>query len=115
MCATGNLALREDDFVEISNGAYIASVTSSDDELELGALDGLYERTPAEEHITRYARTGHYFYVLADGNAVNFLELEEETGISWHGAVAQVGHDVIPVDIDLHTIPASPAKGEPEH
>ncbi|GAA4638655.1 hypothetical protein GCM10023196_097260 [Actinoallomurus vinaceus] len=42
-------------------------------------------------------------------------ELEEETGISWHDAVAQSGHDVTPVDIDLHTIPANPAKSEPEH
>jgi adenosylhomocysteinase len=73
VCATGNLALKEDDFAQVANGVYIASVTSSDDELELAALDGLYERTPSGEHITRYARTGHYFYVLADGNAVNFL------------------------------------------
>ncbi|MCO6010902.1 adenosylhomocysteinase [Actinoallomurus purpureus] len=73
VCATGNMALREDDFARIANGAYIASVTSSDDELELGALEGLYERTSTEEHITRYARTGHYFYMLAGGNAVNFL------------------------------------------
>ncbi|TDB80995.1 adenosylhomocysteinase [Actinomadura sp. KC216] len=73
VCATGNLALKEDDFARVANGAYIASVTSSDDELELEALDGLYERTPSGPHVTRYARTGHYFYVLADGNAVNFL------------------------------------------
>ncbi|MCO5969609.1 NAD(P)-binding domain-containing protein [Actinoallomurus soli] len=57
VCATGNLALREDDFAKISNGAYIA----------------------------------------------------------WQDAVAQPGHDITPVDIDLHTIPANPAKGEPEH
>ncbi|MGH3620839.1 MAG: NAD(P)-binding domain-containing protein [Sciscionella sp.] len=73
VCGTGNLALKEEDFAAVANGAYIASVTSSDDELELDALDGLYGRTPAGDHITRYARTGHYFYVLADGNAVNFL------------------------------------------
>lgn len=73
MCATGNMALREEDFGRVANGAYIASVTSSDDELELSALAGLYERTRVEEHVTRYCRTGHYFYVLADGNAVNFL------------------------------------------
>jgi 8-oxo-dGTP pyrophosphatase MutT (NUDIX family) len=42
-------------------------------------------------------------------------ELEEETGISWHGAVTPPGHDVTPVDIDVHTIPANPARGEPEH
>lgn len=73
VCATGNMALREEDFGRITNGAYIASVTSSDDELELAALDGLYERTQVEQHVTRYARTGHYFYILANGNAVNFL------------------------------------------
>lgn len=42
-------------------------------------------------------------------------ELKEETGISWHDAVAQHGRDMTPVDIDLHTVPANPAKGEPEH
>jgi adenosylhomocysteinase len=73
VCATGNLALKEDDFARVANGAYIASVTSSDDELELEALDGLYARSPSGQHVTRSARTGHYFYVLADGNAVNFL------------------------------------------
>ena len=72
-CATGNLALRADDFSLISNGAYVASVTSSDDELELAALHGLYARQQAAPHITRYATIGHYFYVLNGGNAVNFL------------------------------------------
>jgi adenosylhomocysteinase len=72
-CATGNLALREDDFIHLANGAYVASVTSSDDELELAALDGMYHRTTVAPHVTRYATTGHYFYVLNDGNAVNFL------------------------------------------
>ncbi|TDB80988.1 NUDIX domain-containing protein [Actinomadura sp. KC216] len=42
-------------------------------------------------------------------------ELEEETGISWHGAVPPPGHDVTPVDIDVHMIPANHAKGEPGH
>ncbi|MFG1956106.1 adenosylhomocysteinase [Nonomuraea sp. NPDC049028] len=73
VCATGNMALREEDFGRIANGAYVASVTSSDDELELSALNGLYVKTAVEPHVTRYSRTGHYFYVLADGNAVNFL------------------------------------------
>jgi adenosylhomocysteinase len=72
-CATGNFALRDDDFARISNGSYVASVTSSDDELELAALQGLYTCQPAEPHVTRYSTTGHYFYVLNDGNAVNFV------------------------------------------
>ncbi|MEO3801359.1 adenosylhomocysteinase [Nonomuraea sp. B1E8] len=72
ICATGNLSLRAEDFGRIGNGAYVASVTSSDDELELDALPGLYSREEVGGSITKYSRTGHYFYVLADGNAVNF-------------------------------------------
>ncbi|WP_418155522.1 NAD(P)-dependent oxidoreductase [Actinoalloteichus caeruleus] len=73
VCATGNLALKADDFACVANGAYIASVTSSDDELELAAIDRLYTRESVGHAITRYAHTGHFFYVLNDGNAVNFL------------------------------------------
>ncbi|GAB1640214.1 adenosylhomocysteinase [Krasilnikovia sp. MM14-A1259] len=73
MCATGNLALRHDDFNQLRNGAHVATVTSSEDELEIGGLANLYRRSPVGEHITRYATTGHYFYVLNNGNAVNFL------------------------------------------
>lgn len=73
LCATGNLALRQSDFEALRNGAYVASVTSSEDELELDTLDGLYQRTPVGEHLTRYEVTGHYFYVLAEGGAVNFV------------------------------------------
>lgn len=42
-------------------------------------------------------------------------ELEEETGIPWQHAVSPPAHDVVPVDIDVHEIPANPAKDEPEH
>jgi adenosylhomocysteinase len=73
VCATGNLALRAEDFAALRNGAYLASVTSSDDELELAPLSGLYRRTQVAPHVTRYDITGHYFYLLADGNAVNFV------------------------------------------
>jgi adenosylhomocysteinase len=73
ICATGNGALCGDDFARVCNGAYIASVTSADDELELASLNELYERSSAGNHVTRYATTGHYFYVLNEGNAVNFL------------------------------------------
>lgn len=72
LCATGNSALRQRDFAALRNGAYVASVTSSEDELELGTLAGLYQRTTVSPQLTRYEMTGHYFYVLADGGAVNF-------------------------------------------
>ncbi|SNX88515.1 adenosylhomocysteinase [Streptomyces sp. TLI_55] len=73
LCATGNLALRQHDFEALRNGAYLASVTSSEDELELAPLHEIYQRNPVGEHLTRYEVTGHYFYVLAAGGAVNFV------------------------------------------
>jgi 8-oxo-dGTP pyrophosphatase MutT (NUDIX family) len=40
-------------------------------------------------------------------------ELAEETGIS--ADLVTAAPDAIPVDIDVHTIPANPGRGEPEH
>ena len=102
VCATGNLALRADDFAHLANGAYIASVTSADDELELAGLDMLYERSPVGDHITRYATTGHYFYVLNEGNAVNFL----------HGA--SVGAFIYLVQAEILAATAALAGSHPE-
>ncbi|WP_030608120.1 adenosylhomocysteinase [Streptomyces achromogenes] len=73
LCATGALSLRGEDFGRLRNGAYVATVTSSEDELELAGLTDAYERTQVGPHITRYLTTGHYFYLLNGGNAVNFL------------------------------------------
>lgn len=73
LCATGSVSLQGEDFPRLRNGAYVATVTSSEDELDLDALPTVYQRTPAEEHVTRYQTTGHYFYLLNGGNAVNFL------------------------------------------
>ena len=42
-------------------------------------------------------------------------ELEEETGIPWQQVVSPPAHGITPVDIDIHKIPANPAKDEPEH
>jgi 8-oxo-dGTP pyrophosphatase MutT (NUDIX family) len=42
-------------------------------------------------------------------------ELEEEAGLPWQHAVSPPTLDVIPVDIDVHEIPANPGKGEPAH
>lgn len=73
LCATGSLSLRREDFSLLRNGAYVATVTSSDDELELDGLDDIYESTRIDPHVVRYTTTGQYFYLLNGGNAVNFL------------------------------------------
>lgn len=73
LCATGCVSLRAEDFSALRNGAYVATVTSSEDELDLDGLPRVYTRTPTGDHVTRYQTTGHYFYLLNGGNAVNFL------------------------------------------
>ena len=73
LCATGSIALRGEDFPHLRNGAYVATVTSSEDELELAGLPEVYTRARTGESITRYQTTGHYFYLMNNGNAVNFL------------------------------------------
>lgn len=83
VCATGNLALRQESFREVEPGAYVVSVTSSDDELDLAPLKKSYERNRIGTDIVRYRRLderrskAHFFFVLNNGEAVNFL----------HGAV----------------------------
>jgi 8-oxo-dGTP pyrophosphatase MutT (NUDIX family) len=47
--------------------------------------------------------------------AAALRELAEETGVSWQQAVSPPGLDRVPLDIDLHEIPANQAKGEPAH
>jgi 8-oxo-dGTP pyrophosphatase MutT (NUDIX family) len=47
--------------------------------------------------------------------AAALRELAEETGIRWQQAVSPPDLDSIPLDIDVHHIPANPAKGEPAH
>jgi adenosylhomocysteinase len=73
LCATGAVALRGEDFPRLRNGTYIATVTSSEDELDLVGVPDIYTRTMVGAHLTRYQTTGHYFYLANGGNAVNFL------------------------------------------
>ncbi len=51
----------------------VATLSASEDELDLAGLPAVYQRTRDGEHVTRYQTTGHYFYLLNGGNAVNFL------------------------------------------
>ncbi|MET7620955.1 adenosylhomocysteinase [Streptomyces sp. NPDC005408] len=100
LCATGAISLRGEDFPRLRNGAYVATVTSSEDELELAGLPDVYERATIGEHVTRYLTTGHYFYLLNGGNAVNFL----------HGA--SVGPFIFLVQAEILAASTALARGE---
>ena len=76
-CATGNQSLNNHDFNRIKNGAFIFSVTSSDDELELSRADANFNVSAITQHISRYERLGQYFYLANRGNAINFIHNAE--------------------------------------
>lgn len=72
--ATGQFSLEQHDFRHVRNGAFIASVTSSESELDMQHLPSQYNISPVTEGVECYSRLGHYFYLLNEGNAVNFLD-----------------------------------------
>jgi adenosylhomocysteinase len=71
-CATGSKCICGDEFELLNNGSYVISVTSADDELDLAAARATFEVERVSPHIERFSRMGHFFYLLAKGNAVNF-------------------------------------------
>lgn len=72
-CATGNVALQKADFGRIDDGAYVATVTSSDDELALDDIRHDYKIKQVTDYITRYQNGNHHFFMLNRGQAVNFI------------------------------------------
>lgn len=102
LCATGRMSLLGEDFPRLRNGTYVATVTSSEDELDLNGLDAVYDRASVGESVTRYMTTGHYFYLLNQGNAVNFL----------HGA--SVGPFIFLVQAEILAAIAMLARGSAE-
>lgn len=76
-CSTGQLSLKGEEFKFLKNGVFIASVTSSDDEMDISWMEKNYTKKEVSEHISFYENNGHFVYLLNNGNAINFL----------HGAV----------------------------
>lgn len=72
-CATGSGGMGIQNFRSVKNGTYIASVTSSDDEFDFTFLDAEYDKTELNQYIAKYTSSNNYFYLINDGNAVNFL------------------------------------------
>ncbi len=75
--ATGNLSLKQEEYKDVKNGSFLFSVTSSDDEVDLSWLKLNYTADIVSKYITKYEKNGHYFFLINDGDAVNFI----------HGAV----------------------------
>lgn len=76
-CSTGRLSLKGEEFKFLKNGVFIASVTSSDDEMDISWMEKNYTKKEVSERISFYENNGHVVYLLNNGNAINFL----------HGAV----------------------------
>ena len=72
-CATGSQAVDILKLRDLKKGSYLASVTSSDDEFDLRFLDSEYMREDVADNITKYSKRGHYFYLMNNGDAINFL------------------------------------------
>jgi adenosylhomocysteinase len=80
-CATGNISLRIEEYEILPNGCYIATATSSDDEIDTKSLKEAFKRRRITDFVSRYdsraIHRGRHFYLLNHGQAVNFI----------HGAV----------------------------
>ncbi len=71
--STGNQVLSKDDFVKIKTGSFIFSVTSSDDSFDKEWLESNYNKSLVAKTITKYTCGEHYFYLLNDGETINFV------------------------------------------
>ena len=70
---TGNAAIKGKDFLAIKNGAYLSSVTSSDDELDFNGTASMFQKETVGDHIELYKSANNHFYLLNSGNAINFI------------------------------------------
>lgn len=72
-CATGSEALSGTDYYSLRPGAFVSSVTSADDELDLAFLRQHFRSKEVGEHVSLLRSGKSFFHLLSNGNAVNFL------------------------------------------
>lgn len=72
-CATGNFALKGEDYLNLKDGCILASVTSSDDELDLSFLKENFEKTKINKYVDRFSYNWKSILLLNQWNAVNFV------------------------------------------
>ncbi len=71
-CATGNKCLRGNDWYQLKDNVFIASCTSSDDELDATNLQNLTKKSVSD--ITQYTLPDNKkINLMVDGNGVNFV------------------------------------------
>ncbi len=71
--ATGNKSLSSNDFSKLKNASWVFSVTSSDDEIDKEWLNFNYAQERISKYAVKYSKGDHYFYLLNEGDAVNFI------------------------------------------
>ena len=71
--ATGKQATNIVDFRTLKPGAFIFSVTSSDDEFDFSLLDAEYTISEVSPSTKLFEGSHNHFYLVNEGNAVNFL------------------------------------------
>lgn len=76
-CATGSKSLSDKDFLRLKVGASIASVTSSDDEFDMRDIKRNFKYSQVSPHIVRLQKGARFFYLINNGNAVNFIGGEQ--------------------------------------
>jgi len=70
--ATGRKSLGVEDFLSVKRDAFIASVTSADDEFDFGNLNDIMEMQERDSFVCTFYDGGRLFHVINKGNAVNF-------------------------------------------
>jgi adenosylhomocysteinase len=65
--------------LKIRPGCYIASVTSSDDEFDLNDINKYFKKTVENKYITKYENENTCFYLINDGNTINFIDREGDS------------------------------------
>ena len=71
--ATGNKSLSDNDWGNIKNGAFVFSVTSSDDEIDKFYLESKYKKEKVSRYVDRYFFRDRHFYLINGGNTINFI------------------------------------------
>jgi adenosylhomocysteinase len=73
-CATGSQSIANAEFFKLRPGCYVVSVTSSEDEFDLRDIITKFKVTSENEFVKKLSNANTHWYLVNDGNAVNFIE-----------------------------------------